>query len=200
MTLEPPDSDNPSAAPGELELVRAFVNTLDIEAGRDRLATPGEARNWFADHEVEFRANPGKAELERLIELREAIRDAVAYRGSSRGSVALGALDALATAHPISVRLRGTPLPFSSSGVGVDGFAARVFGILAAAKISGAWDRLKACPNDRCRWLFFDHSRNRSRRWCSMDLCGARSKMRRLRARQRSGRGERSTDTRTVRP
>src|SRR3954449_10932336 len=41
-------------------------------------------------------------------------------------------------------------------------------------------DRLGEC--ERCRWLFVDTSANRSRRWCSMDACGAIEKMRRHRA------------------
>jgi predicted RNA-binding Zn ribbon-like protein len=43
-------------------------------------------------------------------------------------------------------------------------------------------DRLDEC--EHCRWLFLDTSRNRSRRWCSMDACGAIHKMRRHRAKQ----------------
>jgi predicted RNA-binding Zn ribbon-like protein len=43
-----------------------------------------------------------------------------------------------------------------------------------------ALDRLGEC--ERCRWLFVDMSANRSRRWCSMDACGAIEKMRRHRA------------------
>jgi len=37
--------------------------------------------------------------------------------------------------------------------------------------------RIKGCPN--CGWLFLDTSKNQSRRWCSMNTCGARDKMRR---------------------
>ena len=57
---------------------------------------------------------------------------------------------------------------------------------LAAAAVdllrSGPLDRLKQCAD--CPWLFLDTSRNRSRRWCSMDDCGARAKMRTYRARR----------------
>lgn len=38
--------------------------------------------------------------------------------------------------------------------------------------------RLKACDGHECGWLFLDTSKNASRRWCSMDFCGARAKMR----------------------
>ncbi len=40
-------------------------------------------------------------------------------------------------------------------------------------------DRLKQCEG--CRWLYLDASRNRSRRWCSMEDCGTAAKMRRRR-------------------
>ena len=48
-------------------------------------------------------------------------------------------------------------------------------------------ERIKECPgaND-CGWLFFDGSKNRSRRWCSMEGCGSRVKMRHQYARKRS--------------
>ncbi|MFS0674891.1 CGNR zinc finger domain-containing protein [Ornithinibacillus sp. 179-J 7C1 HS] len=40
--------------------------------------------------------------------------------------------------------------------------------------------RVKQCEGDACGWLFFDTSRNRSRRWCSMADCGNRAKARRF--------------------
>lgn len=39
--------------------------------------------------------------------------------------------------------------------------------------------RVGQCADDRCGWLFLDTSRNRSRRWCSMEDCGNRAKARR---------------------
>ena len=45
--------------------------------------------------------------------------------------------------------------------------------------------RVRQCEDDRCGWLFLDTSRNRSRRWCSMQDCGNRAKARRHYERQR---------------
>ena len=45
--------------------------------------------------------------------------------------------------------------------------------------------RVKQCG--RCDWLFIDRSRNRSRRWCSMDACGNRIKMARRYVREKQG-------------
>ena len=45
--------------------------------------------------------------------------------------------------------------------------------------------RVKECPGaDDCGWLFYDTSKNNSRRWCSMEGCGSRVKMRRHYARR----------------
>ncbi|RIQ15885.1 CGNR zinc finger domain-containing protein, partial [Jiangella rhizosphaerae] len=51
-------------------------------------------------------------------------------------------------------------------------------------------DRLGRCPTEQggCGWLFLDHSRNRSRRWCRMSDCGTTVKARRLTERRRSTR------------
>ncbi|TDD14625.1 hypothetical protein E1218_32760 [Kribbella turkmenica] len=48
--------------------------------------------------------------------------------------------------------------------------------------------QLRACPveDGGCGFLFLDRSRNGSRRWCSMEDCGTRAKIRKLSARRRS--------------
>ena len=45
--------------------------------------------------------------------------------------------------------------------------------------VSDQLDRVRECDGARCTWLFLDQSRNRSRRWCSMETCGNRAKARR---------------------
>jgi predicted RNA-binding Zn ribbon-like protein len=45
--------------------------------------------------------------------------------------------------------------------------------------------RLRTCGNPRCRWLFLDATRNRTRRWCTMAVCGNRAKVHRYRQRHR---------------
>ncbi len=47
---------------------------------------------------------------------------------------------------------------------------------------SGPLERVKGCAG--CRWLFVDESRNKSRRWCTMEDCGTQEKMRRYVARR----------------
>ena len=68
---------------------------------------------------------------------------------------------------------------------GMAGSLGRVVAILVEAMAAGTWDRLKACSADTCQWLFYDASKNHSGHWCSMKVCGNRSKARQFRARRR---------------
>jgi predicted RNA-binding Zn ribbon-like protein len=61
-----------------------------------------------------------------------------------------------------------------------------VWAIAHAARdlmLSPDMKRLRACEVDTCRWLFLDTSRNHSRRWCKMKVCGNRMKARRYQIR-----------------
>ena len=46
---------------------------------------------------------------------------------------------------------------------------------------------VRACAVDTCRWLFLDTSKNHTRRWCNMKVCGNRMKARRYQAARRDG-------------
>lgn len=46
-------------------------------------------------------------------------------------------------------------------------------------------ERVKMCADATCGWLFLDESRNQARRWCDMERCGTRNKVRRFRERRR---------------
>lgn len=49
---------------------------------------------------------------------------------------------------------------------------------------SEAMTHVHECQSSACRWLFLDTSKNHSRRWCDMTICGNRMKARRFQARQ----------------
>jgi predicted RNA-binding Zn ribbon-like protein len=60
----------------------------------------------------------------------------------------------------------------------VEAAPARLLAVVAEAMAEGTWTRLKACREPSCRSAYYDHSRNRRRTWCSMDICGNRAKAR----------------------
>ncbi len=54
---------------------------------------------------------------------------------------------------------------------------------------SGAYRHISVCESRTCRWLFLDTTRNHSRRWCDMTVCGNRAKARRYYKRHRRNSG-----------
>ena len=46
--------------------------------------------------------------------------------------------------------------------------------------------RVKQCQGEKCGWLFFDATKNKSRRWCEMEVCGNRAKQKRFSERSRA--------------
>ncbi len=51
---------------------------------------------------------------------------------------------------------------------------------------SSQLERLRVCEGEGCGWFFMDTTRNRSRRWCNMAVCGNRAKVKRFYARHKS--------------
>lgn len=187
VSTEPQDSLH-RAAPGELELIREFVNTFDLEDGEERLASAGALAAWLDEHGLDADPRPGEDDLARAIRMREALRGLLV--ANNEGSdPADAAAELRAEAARAAVRLdvdgAGRVSTAPSSG-GVDGLAARLLGIVARSQAEGTWARLKACPAEDCAWAFYDESRNSSRTWCSMGVCGNRAKTRRYRSRRRN--------------
>ncbi len=184
-----------SSAPDQLEIVRAFVNTADLESGSDELAEPSALASWLSEHAlIEGSAEAAsEQDLERSRVLREALRAFLyANSGGELDPEAPAVLDA--TAERARLRLHfdadgGASLTPSASGV--DGAHGRLLAIVAEAMRAGTWERLKACRSDDCRWAFFDASKNHSRAWCSMAICGNRAKARSFRERH-AGSGDES--------
>lgn len=54
-----------------------------------------------------------------------------------------------------------------------------VLGAAAELLTSDRLPRVRECGGDHCGWLFLDETKNRSRRWCEMSVCGNRAKARR---------------------
>ncbi|WP_421742244.1 CGNR zinc finger domain-containing protein [Cellulomonas sp.] len=91
-------------------------------------------------------------------------------------------LDALASAHPLVARFGGGA---SLAPAGDDAVVAGLLAEVHRAHAAGEWTRLKACANPDCQWVYYDGSRNRSGRWCSMTECGDVMKARAYRRRSR---------------
>jgi predicted RNA-binding Zn ribbon-like protein len=166
------------AAPGELELVRAFVNTLDVEDGVDELDSPRALATWLWDRGLLRGRGATQADLANARRLREALRALLlANNGVSTRKEA--ALTLSRTAARARLVFRFDPdggVHVEPTAAGVDAALGRIVAVVSAAMGAGTWSRLKACRAEECGWAFYDHARNRSRHWCSMAVCGNRTK------------------------
>jgi predicted RNA-binding Zn ribbon-like protein len=138
---------------GALEVIRDFVNTADLEEGREDLADPA-ARTLREAIRTLLRANNGVAvdAAAASLVLTQAARDAGLRVGFAAGTLVFESTD-------------------------------RILAALAEAMADGSWSRLKACRSGTCQFAFIDTARNRSRQWCDMAVCGNREKARRFRSR-----------------
>jgi predicted RNA-binding Zn ribbon-like protein len=171
-------------APGELRLVQELINTHDLETREDVLREPAALAPWLAEREL---ADPGArftaADVRRIAAVREGLRQvALTHNGAPADAPALGALQEEADRAPLAVRFGPAPA-LEPARDGIAGAIARLLAIVSRAEADGTWARFKACPAEACQWAFYDHSRNRSRSWCSMEVCGNRAKARAYRER-----------------
>ena len=171
-------------APGDLETLRAFVNTLEVEAGSDELSSAEALQGWLEGHGLWRRASVSSLDLDAARRLREALRDLLLENNgvSARTEAAL-VLSEAAERGRLAVRFDSSGVRLEPTAAGVEGALGRLAAIAAAAMADGTWRRLKACRADRCGWAFYDHARNHSRLWCSMAVCGNRTKARSYRRR-----------------
>jgi predicted RNA-binding Zn ribbon-like protein len=170
-----------------LELVLEFVNTHDLESAVDELATPIHLAAWMHANHIPTDATPTEAEHRRVIELREKLR--ALGEANNGGAAPLGGLAILNVASesaPLRVAFARDGYRLEPARSGVDGLLAALLSGVAAAVADGTWSRVKACRNHGCRWLFLDTSRNHSRTWCTMAVCGSRMKARAYRRRRAS--------------
>jgi predicted RNA-binding Zn ribbon-like protein len=176
-----------------------LVNTLDWRFGnkgpQDLLASYDDLLRFTQQSKLSIpRSRAGRSAggrvLKRCIELREALAEVFYARLDARQP-------AVAARHTLEryfkeARLRQTLdweqspyLKWEWPDRGSDP-ALPVWALaLSASELmtSEAADRVRACNNPECRWLFLDTSKNHTRRWCDMKVCGNRMKARRFKAR-----------------
>jgi predicted RNA-binding Zn ribbon-like protein len=172
-------------ASGELGLVQAFVNTVDLVPHAEQLTDPNTLRAWLVANGLLNADQPlDESDLKHAIAVREAMRGVI---GGNSGypvyPVDLATLTGAATASRLRMRFApdGRPRlePEASGAVGAMG---RLVATLYSAMQGEDWERLKLCNSGECRWAFYDRSKNHSSRWCTMASCGNREKARRFRA------------------
>jgi predicted RNA-binding Zn ribbon-like protein len=178
------------AAPGRLRLVQEFVNTIDLEGGSDQLDSAEALQAWLLQRNLLGAGVPlGEADLRRAVEVREGLRALLqANSGHDLAPSAVESLNAAGRNARLVVRFDGEGWArLEPDAAGVESALGRLLGIVVESMNDNTWARLKACARDECRWAFYDHSKNRSGRWCVMQVCGNKEKARTYRQRHGAG-------------
>jgi CGNR zinc finger protein len=161
-TYHEPEAREPGSSPASTWL-----------AAHDHLDTADAAIEFLHRHGIRFPERPQARQLARLREIRRAARSLVANRRAYERATGrllesarfrLDAAGKLTTEH-----------------LGWDGFIDGL--LIALVELGDHGARVKLCDNQHCRWLFIDHSKNRSRQWCESASCGNRQRVRRFRRR-----------------
>jgi predicted RNA-binding Zn ribbon-like protein len=170
----------------QLDLVRDYVNTRDFEIDADLFDSPDALATWFSEQGlVDDFVEPTDDELADALAVREAIRDLLFANNGVETDTdsASKTLEAAGREARLGVRFEhGRPV-LAPEGDGARAAIGRIVAAVAELAPTDEWKRLKACRDENCRVAFYDKSRNRSRAWCSMEVCGNREKARSFRQR-----------------
>ena len=175
-------------APGDLAFVQGFVNTVDLESGKDDFATADGVAAWMTHHGLLEEGTKVAEEERRLaVEFREALRSLLgANNGEGLDPRAVTRLQEVTAEVPLHLHYRDDgSLELHAGRDDVTAALAELQAVIYRAMLEGSWSRLKACLADDCQWAFYDSSKNRSGTWCSMKVCGNRTKVRSHRQRKR---------------
>jgi predicted RNA-binding Zn ribbon-like protein len=179
-----------------------FLNTLHLPDDTDRLAgsTPDQ---WLADGRHDRGRSvdappwtgPDPENVAELRLLRAALRllTRPSFEVGAEQSRLIPDADRVLASVPMRLALRHgrpgtTAMPALVPADSASGYAAQVTAVataLVCSRADGSFARIKTCARPACQWAFYDTSKNRSRRWCSMASCGNLSNNRDYRARRR---------------
>lgn len=174
-------------APGELALIQGFVNTQDIEAERDELDSPQALKKWMVRHGLlSSGISISERDFKEFIAFREALRALLMKNGGERlDRGVIRHLNRLTDGLILKIGFGpdGGALLRPAAAQGVARALGQMLLIVLDSVSDGSWWRLKSCSESNCQWAFYDSSKNRSGRWCSMTVCGSREKARAYRKR-----------------
>lgn len=186
-------------SPPEVARLEAFLNTVDRQTfgehaekpadSRDLLTTSHQLEAWLVTHglldEPRELAAVSAEDLEAARLLRDGLRAwLVARQQLDHDTSSIdGARKVLGRLH-LHVNLGTDAATLEPVVTDASGALGRLAADLATAHATGTLLRLKICAAPDCRFVYYDHSRSRSSRWCAMETCGNRIKTRLYRQRQ----------------
>ena len=163
-----------------------FAYTGPIAGYAETLAGPDELSAWLTSQFGELAAPASESELKDAKALRASIADAATslVRGDGIASSDVDVINLFAATPDIAPALDGASRQAGRSRVRT-GQALSALARAAVELFSGETGRIRQCAASDCSVVFYDESRSNNRRWCSMQRCGNRAKVRSFRATRR---------------
>ncbi|HEX2030343.1 MAG TPA: CGNR zinc finger domain-containing protein [Actinomycetota bacterium] len=172
-----------------LALAEGLVNSHLPSGEHVVVDSPEALARLLEGHAVRIERRVDRGDLEEVERLRRRLREVFEASGADEAAAALnrildeaGARPTLATHEADGWHVEYVPADASLARR----LAARIGMALAAVVGAEGWDRLRVCDWESCRDVFVDRSRNRSRRFCSPQVCGNRASVAAWRSRQRA--------------
>lgn len=206
------DSEHFERRPGTLSLVagKLALDFTNTESGRggaehlDHLQSAGDLLVWAVHAKIigEKDASPARRIIKdqnklahQLVTRGRSLRETI-YQTNSRVVAGQQPADrllrSLSTAHAEFLSF-ATLAPLAENYTWnwdpKNGLVAAILGPITVSALNllvdADFSRIKQCRGNHCGWLFFDSTKNKSRQWCDMSVCGNRAKASALRARIR---------------
>lgn len=181
-TAEWHDSDSP---------VEHLNSYPDLVAWSQQAGVLAKAEAQQCLKQAQLRQTEANAVFKRAIILRETLHRIFSAIARHKPSNNADTTILNAELSEAMVHMRLTPSPSGHSwvttfeGEALDRMLWQLVRSAADLLTSPKLSRVRKCSSKDCGWLFLDMSRNRSRKWCSMEDCGNRAKARRHYQRKR---------------
>jgi len=166
-----------------LDLVNSLDNRFRDDGPNEMLATPADLARFLKEtHLLEDSKALTPSTLQHVHKLREATAS-VLYAHLEDKSPPTHDLKVLERYFKEAASERELRWPPSWQPVETDALQILAQSVSDLIFSPDNMQRLRMCDVGTCRWLFLDTSKNHSRRWCNMKVCGNRVKARRFQAR-----------------
>jgi hypothetical protein len=182
--------DDVGPAPDDLESLRSFLSLHDHAPGdRTSLAPQADSLRWWlrTKGSVGDREEISDQDVAWALEVRAALVAKVREPTGPQHDEGAELLNRAAERAGLRMCFGcEEERPIHVGSEGVPGAIGTLLGAAFLAELDGRWERFRLCDDPTCSAVFYDRSRNRSGRWCSMATCGNRNKVRAFRERHAS--------------
>ncbi|GAB6926943.1 ABATE domain-containing protein [Paenibacillus sp. JCM 10914] len=159
----------------------------------DRLLNPDHLHSFMNQYHFQVKLPLNSEEIHELQQLRSFLREFVQYivAGGRTFGERIEELNHWMSAGPVLRELHknedgGYTLNYSTVHPGLTGVVADIAASFAKTLSEGEFARMRICANPDCLWIYYDDTRNRSKRYCDDKMCGNLMKVRRFRAKKKN--------------